>query len=393
MGRGIRVPKYRLHKPSGRAVVTLGGRDVYLGEHGTRESRRAYDRAVAEWLAGGRAGRSKDEPTVGELIDGFLREMEGRYKSNEPWLMAAALGVVRSLYGDVPATAFGPAALKVVRGRFVAAGLVRAQCNKRTRIIVRAFRWGVAEGLIPSTTWEALRAVETIRRGTPGTVESTPVKPVADWAVEAVLPFVSRQVAAMIRIQHLTGMRPGEVCVMRTGDVDRTGAVWEYRPREHKTEHLGRDRVVFIGPAAQTVLRPWLRADPGAWLFQPGEAEAERLEALRAARRSKVQPSQVSRRGPTPRTYRDHYTTASYRQAVGRGIAKANAARRRDDPGAAPVPAWTPHQLRHSAATAIRREFGLDVARAVLGHSSAGVTAVYAELDEAKARETMARIG
>ena len=46
-----------------------------------------------------------------------------------------------------------------------------------------------------------------------------------------------------------------------------------------------------------------------------------------------------------------------------------------------------------SAATRLRREFGLDVARAVLGHSSPVVTEVYAELDEAKAAEAMARMG
>ena len=36
------------------------------------------------------------------------------------------------------------------------------------------------------------------------------------------------------------------------------------------------------------------------------------------------------------------------------------------------IPHWHPNQLRHNAATRLRREFGLDMARAVLGHSSAG---------------------
>jgi len=29
------LPSYRLHKPSGRGVVTLDGRDIYLGPHGS----------------------------------------------------------------------------------------------------------------------------------------------------------------------------------------------------------------------------------------------------------------------------------------------------------------------------------------------------------------------
>ncbi|MBN2024517.1 MAG: hypothetical protein JW809_17185, partial [Pirellulales bacterium] len=49
-----RVPSYRRHKPSGQAVVTLAGRDIYLGKWNTRASRAEYDRLVGEWLAGGR---------------------------------------------------------------------------------------------------------------------------------------------------------------------------------------------------------------------------------------------------------------------------------------------------------------------------------------------------
>ncbi len=37
--RLARVLKYRRHKPTGQAVVTLGGRDCYLGRHGTAASR------------------------------------------------------------------------------------------------------------------------------------------------------------------------------------------------------------------------------------------------------------------------------------------------------------------------------------------------------------------
>ncbi|HRQ73988.1 MAG TPA: tyrosine-type recombinase/integrase, partial [Phycisphaerales bacterium] len=55
---------------------------------------------------------------------------------------------------------------------------------------------------------------------------------------------------------------------------------------------------------------------------------------------------------------------------------------------------WHPHQLRHSAATRIRREFGLEAAQLVLGHSSAVITdAVYAERDQTKVAEVVRRVG
>ena len=35
------VPKYRKHRASGQAIVTIHGRDHYLGPHGTKASRLA----------------------------------------------------------------------------------------------------------------------------------------------------------------------------------------------------------------------------------------------------------------------------------------------------------------------------------------------------------------
>ena len=64
------VPTYRLHKASRQAVVTLRGRDVYLGPHGTKISRLEYDRVVAEWLANGRTPgtRAASEVTIEGLL-------------------------------------------------------------------------------------------------------------------------------------------------------------------------------------------------------------------------------------------------------------------------------------------------------------------------------------
>ena len=212
----------------------------------------------------------------------------------------------------------------------------------------------------------------------------------------------------MIERQRLTGMRPGEACMMRTCDVNTQGRVWEYRPESHKTSHHGKARVIFIGPQAQAVLKPWLRTDLATNLFQPLEAEEERRAGLRAARKSKVQPSQRNRKKPRPRKGPgSRYDTISYRRAIEYACDRAfphpqlSAIRAKDltEGQRAELREWRkahrwhPHQLRHSAATRIRREFGLDVARAVLGHSSPVVTEVYAELDQVKAAEAMGKIG
>jgi len=57
------------------------------------------------------------------------------------------------------------------------------------------------------------------------------------------------------------------------------------------------------------------------------------------------------------------------------------------------VPRWGAHRLRHNAATYLRKEFGLDVARVILGHSSPAVTEVYAEVDREKALKVMEQVG
>ncbi len=366
-----RTPSYRRHKPSGRAVVTLAGRDHYLGKYGSPESRAEYDRVVGEWLvAGSRAPGKADspgtDPTINELILAYLGFADGYYvkdgrPTTEPRDIRLAIRPLRRLYAHSPAGEFGPLALKAVRGQLIESGLCRTEVNKRIGRIVRAFKWAVGEEILPASVYHALRAVPGLQR---------------------VRPHVARQVWAMIELQRLTGMRPGEVTALRTADVDRTGPVWIYTPAGHKMEHHGKRRCIALGPRARDVLGPWLRSEEAAYLFSPREAMAERQAAKRQRRRTPVQPSQRDRRKRAARRVPGgRYDVAAYNRAIEYGCCKAG------------VPKWHPHQLRHRVATRLRKEFGLDTARAVLGHSSTAVTEIYAELDEAKAVEAMERVG
>lgn len=201
--------------------------------------------------------------------------------------------------------------------------------------------------------------------------------------MDALLRLVSRQLSAMIRLQLLTGMRPGEVRLMRGCELEMTGRVWTYTPASHKTEHHGIERPIYLGPQAQAVVEPFLKTDLDAYLFSPQNAEHARNEERRANRKSKMTPSQAKRRRKrhAQRTPSDHYTKVSYYRAITRACDRAG------------VPSWFPNQLRHNAATRLRKEHGLEAAQVVLGHRTANVTQVYAERDHSKAREVMARIG
>ncbi len=330
--------------------------------------------------------------TVNGMADGFLEWAGGYYlkegkPTNQVLLIRLALKVLRELYGREPACTFGPLALKACREQFVEQGLVRTECNRRTRIIVQAFRWSVENELIPALNLEALKAVKGLPKGRSAAHESEPVRPVADAHVDAILAHLSGQVRAMVELERLTGMRPNEVVQMTTGCINMSGQCWEYTPEHHKTEHFDKGRMIMIGPRAQAVLKPWLRPVLDEPLFQPREAEAQRHAEQRENRVTKLWPSHVKHqeamRKPDPeRTPADRYTVTSYRRAIHRACDKAK------------VPRWSPNQLRHLASTKLRRQTGdLDTVRCVLGHSDAETSAIYAEKDLQAARAAMLKFG
>jgi integrase len=403
-----RLPSYRLHKPSGRAVVTLNGRDHYLGDFDTPESRAEYERVIAEFLANRQFSRAasvatdagSSDLTINEVIVAFWRHAERHYRtpsgkqSSELANFRDTFRPLKKLYGETIAREFSPLKLKALRGSMIEAKLCRNTINQRIGRIVHVFKWAASEELVPASVHQALKTVSGLQKGRTDATESEPVRPVPDAFVDAIKPFVSRQVWAMIELQRLTGMRPGEVCVMRTCDLDRSGNVWVYTPPDHKMLYRGRGRSIVIGPQAQTVLKPWLKADPTAFLFSPAEARAERFATMRAKRKSKVQPSQRDRSKPGgKRRPAERYTTHSYYNAVVSGCKQATRANQEKGVQDPEVPPWHPNQLRHNAATRIRREFGLDAARAILGHTSPVVTEVYAEMDHAKAVSVMEKVG
>jgi integrase len=141
---------------------------------------------------------------------------------------------------------------------------------------------------------------------------------------------------------------------MRPCDVDRSAEPWRYTvpPRWNKTFHKGRARVVMLGPKARAILAPW-------------------LDAARA-------PDAAVFRSPIGRSY---YTRDALWLAIRRAAVRAG------------VPPFGPGRLRHSAGSRIRAVADLETARAVLGHSDAATTLVYAEADQSKAAKIAEEMG
>ena len=421
VAKSRKIPAYRLHKPTGQAVVRLDGRDIYLGKHDSPASREKYRRTVAEWLTTSVAPTAvtpsaapAPAPTVAEVILAFWRHAEDHYRapdgtpSEELGNIKGALRPLRALYADSPARDFGPLALRAVRDEMVRSGLARTSINSRVNRIRRAFRWAASVELVPVAVVQTLATVAGLQKGRTAAREPEPVGPVPLDVVEKTLPFLSRPVAGLVRLQLLTGMRPGEACTIRVRDLARDGEVWTYRPASHKTAWRGKDREIILGPKAVALAQEFFKSDPEAYLFRPADAVAEHHARRSAARVSKATPSEAARRRAVPGAkHAPRYRRHTYRNAINRACDKAFPhptlssipPRRLTEGEKAELPAWRdghrwhPNQLRHTAASSIRARFGLEAAQVVLGHSRADVTQVYAERDLEKARDVMREVG
>lgn len=409
MPRKSGVPSYRKRTINGHAVavVTLPDqktgrrRDHWLGRYGSPEGREKYARLIVAWETAGRRlpprldQRAGYTLTVAQLAWSFLQHMEDRYSPRELDGYRQAIRVLRGLYGETPAADFGPNALRTVREAMIRGddkadpprpAWSRQTVNRRIHRVRATFKWAASYEMLHVGVYQALCTVEGLRRGQSGARETEPVGCAPEAAIAAVKAIVSRQVAAMIDLQLLTGMRPGEVVIMRPRDLDMSGKVWLYRPEHHKTEHHGKARTVYLGPRAQDAIRPFLVGrSVAAPLFSPAEAEAERRARLHEVRKTPAGQGNEpgTNRVESPRVRpADQYSVDSYRRSIGRAC------------DLAVVPAWHPHQLRHNYATMIRKTHGLEAAQILLGHSSAAVTdAVYAERDEGKALAIAAAVG
>jgi len=71
----LRVPKYRRHKGRGLAVVTIAGRDRYLGKYNSAASHEEYRRLIAEYLQTGSAPSQETQSriTVIEVLVAYKR--------------------------------------------------------------------------------------------------------------------------------------------------------------------------------------------------------------------------------------------------------------------------------------------------------------------------------
>ena len=349
MAKSRRIPAYVNHKPTGQARVRIDGKDHYLGKYGSPESHEKYDELVAELVVNSQPSSCR---TLNAVLAAWWEECKRRYSNGKGKLGGAGnwrpiLRLLREKHGDERADGLGP---KKLRNLLEAAAEEQDWSLSYTKMqlarVRRIYRWAVAEELVDVSSWQRLDTIE-LRHGR--RTSSSP--PVSDELIEQTLSHLKPMLVDMIRLQRLTGMRPGELVTMRSQDVDRSGEVWVYTPSRHKTQHRGKDRFIYIGPKAQSIVAPYLlKASETGFLF------------------------------PTSRS--GHYTTGTYQQAIYRAC-KQNGLKQ-----------WSPNQLRKAAATDVRKHLDVESAASLLGHSSSVVTQQhYAAADQQRAIEAAKLLG
>ncbi len=287
MSNALRIPSYRRHKPTGKAVVTIGGRDIYLGRYNSAESRQEYNRLIAEWTA-----------------------------SN----------------GTLPKPSSD---LKAVREKMIGLGWSRQYINRSVHRLKHVFKWAVTNELVPHSTVDGVLLVDALRAGRSEAREAEPVKPVPEAFIDAVLPYVSPTVAAMIELDRITGKGVRRQAPGTQDSAIVRQSTWQQSQGKAKTHGRSEVRRHQLLPS-----------------HQPRHRGCKQGQAARG-RRARHRPQ-----------------ASSFDSTLGH-----------------------PHQLRHNAATNLRREHGIEVARIILGHQSVKMAEQYAEVDRQVAIDVMARIG
>jgi integrase len=433
-------PKYCVDKTLNRAYVRLSGHKHYLpGAIDGRKSKDEYKRLIGRWIDSGRAPLPRIDPhaagealTVSTLINewrkwarawyGATATIDGKRPAGEYGNYWDVLRELRRLHGNTPAAKFTSLALEAfaaelardrafvdpITGQTVTRkGMCRNVINRHMSRIKRVFKWGAKQEppFVPGEAYHRLTTAEGIQMGRGQARETEEVQPVPEKDVIAVLSHLPEMVKAMVELQFLTAMHPGEICGMRWMEIDTTAHPFEYRPAKHKTAHKGKKRIIELGPPMLEILAQFLaaRLNPTAYIFSPARAEADRNEKRRAERKTPMTPLQLRRAEIAATRQRqrplcEKYDVTAYRRAIERACEKAfdmsmEFLPNRKDPAeqkkerAAKRQAWhaknkfRPNQLRHGGATKTRRLHGLDAAQQQLGHASRRMTERYARPD------------
>ena len=362
----------RMFRDRDYAVVKLGNKRHHLGKWGSAVAKVEYDRIVAEWLAAGRPTlKPNNSLSCNQMMLAYLKWAKS-YHGEGTDQVASIKALCKSLkpnYGHTPAEEFGPLAFKAWRQTLIEDDKARTYINELGKRLRQMFAWAASEEMIPGAVVENLKQVAALKRGKTNARESIKVGPVSDEVVSATLAELGDLLADMVRVHRLLGCRPTELCEIKPGLIDRTGEIWLYRPSHHKTEDRDKSRIISFPRRASEIISKYI-GDEDRYCFESKSgccySEGSYRNAIkRAAERAFPLPERWKRRdGESAKAWKSRLADVGEREDMERWRNEHH---------------WSPNRLRHSRATEVRRDFGLEASGATLGHSELATTQIYAE--------------
>jgi integrase len=351
-----KIPSYRLHKPSGQAVVSIQRHDHYLGPWGSPESKAKYAKIIHQLQAGEMieppGGICVAEAVLGYLdwADQWYRDSEGR-STRQICRIKRALATLADLYGPGRLALIGPREIRVCLQKWVQEGLSRQYSNALLVVLKTSLKAMARNGIYPAEQWVQVNLVEGLKLGRTIAPECPATTAVPEEDLRRTIEVLPQTLKDMVQLQLLTGARSGEIVSWGLGTMDRSGPIWIYKPRQHKNRWRGMARTIVVGPQGQLILSRY-PSEEGMPIFSWVKGHESGA-----------------------------YTVASYAKAILRICRKQG------------IPPWRPGQLRHNAAERIQQSHGWEAARTILGHRSIDTTRIYADRDLDTARMTIRDIG
>ncbi|MEM8709468.1 MAG: tyrosine-type recombinase/integrase [Planctomycetota bacterium] len=233
---------------------------------------------------------------------------------------------------DLPVEDVGLGQLQAYRAMLLERGLKARTVNQYVGWVRSAFRWGAETGHVPVRVAAELAVLRPLRAKEQR--DSHRQRTVDMGTLRAIASYLDRRGRAgdMLRVEWLTGARPGEIRRMEWEELQAVGDHWVYRPTRHKVEHYGISRVLVLVPEAVGYLGPQ----------QTGAVFKTRIGT--------------------------GYSASGYAQAIARACTALGVER------------ITPLGVRRAAATAARALAGAEAAQRLLGHTSTAMTEEYFDL-------------
>ena len=303
------------------------------------------------------------EGTIAELV-GHYRAYLAQTKGAD-WCLPTGRGnrmhysleALVNFAGETIGEKFTPSRFLLFRASLVnkkradgAPAYCRNECVARLSAVRRFFEWCVKyERLSPRGIFET--KVDLGEAAAAGLRDSSGEDPktVPAWLVEETLPYLSQQMADIVRLLQHTGARPSEILNLTAADarrLDRSRATWLLKLQSHKMSHKGKPRLLAFTAEAQKVLAPYLLRKRSDMPLFPGRAGG-----------------------------------VMSHQVIARAIARACKAHG--------LGHWSPYMIRRSVATGLFDVADMHTAAAMLGHTDARVTEAH-YVDQERERQVVA---